>query len=135
VPPELRAKDEANLTLEEVRKRLGPTKADLEKPASIGAGKGAEVEVSHVRLWRDTYYTVGVDGADTHVQSWSDPDWERLRDLEVRTMYVQPRHYLCLGDNSTASSDSRSWGLVPDRLMLGRALTVYWPPSRMGPIR
>ena len=50
-------------------------------------------------------------------------------------MYVQPGHYLCLGDNSQASSDSRDWGLVPHRLMLGRALAVYYPIERIGPIR
>ena len=50
-------------------------------------------------------------------------------------MYVQPGHYLCLGDNSQASSDSRDWGLVPERLMLGRALLVYYPFDRVGRIR
>ena len=40
---------------------------------------------------------------------------------------MQPGHYLCLGDNSTESSDSRDWGAVPERLMLGRALMVYYP--------
>jgi signal peptidase I len=40
---------------------------------------------------------------------------------------VQPGHYLCLGDNSPESSDSRQWGAVPERLMLGRALAVYYP--------
>ena len=43
--------------------------------------------------------------------------------------------YLVLGDNSPASSDSRTWGTVPQRLMLGRALMVYFPFDRFGPIR
>ena len=42
--------------------------------------------------------------------------WEPIQKQKFRTMYVQPGHYLCLGDNSTASSDSRDWGLVPQRL-------------------
>ena len=54
---------------------------------------------------------------------------------ELRTMYVQPGHFLCLGDNSTESSDGRAWGLVPQRLLLGRALIVYYPFSRAGLIR
>ena len=33
------------------------------------------------------------------------------------------------------SSDGRSWGLVPERLLLGRALLVYWPVNRAGRIR
>ena len=53
----------------------------------------------------------------------------------VATWYVQPSHYLCLGDNSPESSDGRSWGLVPRRLLLGRALLVYYPFSRVERIR
>jgi hypothetical protein len=47
----------------------------------------------------------------------------------VQTFYVQPGHYFCLGDNSSSSSDGRDWGLVPERLMLGKAVVVYWPGS------
>jgi signal peptidase I len=66
----------------------------------------------------------------------SDPDrWEQFKKMEYKTLYVQPGHYLCLGDNSQASSDSRDWGLVPERLMLGRALLVYYPFHRAGAIR
>jgi signal peptidase I len=31
------------------------------------------------------------------------------------------------GDNVNSSSDSRYWGTVPQRLMLGRAIVIYWP--------
>ena len=97
------------------------------------AAKGAAVQVQHVRLWRDTYYTTG---SDVQPESLSDPKtWDSLRkNPSLLTMYVQPKHYLCLGDNSPASLDSRSWGLVPERLLLGRALVVYWPASRLGTI-
>src|SRR5207244_6253474 len=103
-----------------------PTANDLE-PASIGV-QGAAVNVEDLVLWRDTYYT---------------------NSQTTYTLYVQPGHYLCMGDNSPQSSDSRSWGrqdthdtrggLVPERLMLGRALMVYWPfwpaNNRAGPIK
>jgi signal peptidase I len=93
---------------------------NVERPASIGVGGGAKLAVSKVQLWRDTFYTIYPDAP---------------HQLGVKTIYVQPGHYLCLGDNSTESADSRSWGLVPQRLMLGRALVVYWPVSRAGVIR
>lgn len=32
-----------------------------------------------------------------------------------------------LGDNRNQSSDSHSWGFVPDANVVGRALVVYWP--------
>jgi signal peptidase I len=108
------------------------------QPASL-CGVGANVVVNQMRLWRDTYYTDhkaenfrgGIGGDD-----WKNPDrWEPLRELRLRTFYVYPEHYFCLGDNSPESSDSRYWGLVPSRLMLGRALMVYFPFDRAGLIK
>lgn len=132
--PEMPAKGEKP---GEAEKRRGPTKNDLE-PASIGS-QGAAVHVRAIRLWRDTYYTLTAGSSDDSRMSdddWANPDsWNQLRKLTYRTMYVQPGHYLCLGDNSPFSSDGRDWGLVPERLMLGRALMVYFPFDRAGPIR
>jgi hypothetical protein len=67
----------------------------------------------------------------------ADPDTFRnfAEEAPVATFYVQPGHFLCLGDNSPESSDGRAWGLVPQRLLLGRALLVYWPVNRAGRIR
>ncbi len=134
-PPELPQKGE---TFADAEKRRGPTENDLQ-PASLGS-KGASVKVQHVRLWRDSYYTASVFGSDYSNQisadAWGRPDrFDQFRKVNYSTMFVQPGHYLCLGDNSQASSDSRDWGVVPERLMLGRALAVYFPIERMGPIR
>lgn len=35
--------------------------------------------------------------------------------------------YFALGDNTTNSRDSRYWGTVPERNLLGPACLVYWP--------
>ncbi len=35
--------------------------------------------------------------------------------------------YWAMGDNSAHSSDSRRWGVVPQRNIVGRALVVYYP--------
>jgi signal peptidase I len=111
---------------------------DLKRPASIGVS-GAGVRVAKVKLWRDTYYTASQESAvsrsDVPGFEPARPDTWKWDRLQVLTMYVQPGHYLCLGDNSPESSDGRSWGTVPRRLMLGRAVLVYYPFGRAGRIK
>jgi signal peptidase I len=97
------------------------TVADTHEPARIGAT--GNVAISKVSLWRDVYYTPGQDPKNPTIE------------MPLSTYYVQPGHYFCLGDNSASSSDGRIWGLVPERLMLGRAVVVYWPPSRIEVIK
>lgn len=121
----------------------GPVAANDLHPVGVG-GRDTEVSVRKLQVWRDTYYTVARDDAANEPDAgrgidFADPKrWEGLGDLPYKTLYVQPGHYLCLGDNSPESSDGRAWGLVPERLMLGRALFVYWPVhpvNRTGRIR
>jgi signal peptidase I len=145
-----------NLPQAEMMERLkhrGPTPNDLQ-PASIGFKGTGAVKVNNLKLWRDTYYTVNVppDGSDApgpptrpsfwnepqnweHPSRWGREEWTSLNGLKPRTMYVQPGHYLCLGDNSPESSDGRTWGLVPERLLLGRAMLVYYPFNRVQVIK
>jgi signal peptidase I len=113
-------------------------KNDLERPAGIGT-RGAAVSVRKLKLWRDTYYTTGKSGGPSSADETFNPQdsatWHGLKDPPVATFYVQPGHFLCLGDNSPESSDGRTWGTVPQRLLLGRALLVYYPFGRAGRIR
>ena len=39
--------------------------------------------------------------------------------------------YYVLGDNSASSHDSRWWGFVPKRLVIGEAVCIIWPPNRL----
>jgi signal peptidase I len=40
--------------------------------------------------------------------------------------------YFMMGDNRGESADSREWGPVPEKWMIGQAFVTYWPPKRIG---
>lgn len=44
---------------------------------------------------------------------------------------VPEEMYFVLGDNRNQSSDSHRWGFVPEDLMLGKAIFVYWPIDKI----
>jgi signal peptidase I len=45
---------------------------------------------------------------------------------------VPPGDYFMMGDNRPDSEDSRYWGPVPDKWVIGVAFFTYWPPDRIG---
>ena len=49
-----------------------------------------------------------------------------------REIVIPPKHYFMMGDNRDASADSRFWGPVPQKQIVGPAFATYWPPNRIG---
>ena len=104
--------------------RPGGDAADDLAPVGITA-TGADVTVADLRVLRDLYYIAAGDKA---AMEGSRPEAGR------RDYPLEADQFFMLGDNSSASKDGRAWGTpahplhhVDRRLLVGRALVVFWP--------
>lgn len=95
----------------------------IKRLAAVG---GDEAEIRDLRLW--------VNG-----RPLTDPPIFRQMVYYNRGGYgeagrpvkVPPGHYFFLGDNSGSSQDSRYWGFLPEKQLIGKAFLIYWPPRRI----
>ena len=54
------------------------------------------------------------------------------RDHETKPpIKIRPDRYFMMGDNRASSCDSRVWGTVPRKLLIGEVFFTYWPPNRI----
>ena len=49
-----------------------------------------------------------------------------------REITIPKGEYYMMGDNRGESADSREWGPVPKKWIIGKAFMTYWPPGRIG---
>jgi signal peptidase I len=89
----------------------------------VVAGPGDTVEIVNGHVYRN-----GVREKDPYIEPCgSDPS------CNFRTpIKIPPGDYFMMGDNRGASDDSRFWGPVPDKWVIGVAFFTYWPPDRIG---
>ncbi len=107
----------------------GPYLAEAEPEVEIIAS--GELEVSHIAVYRDTYYLSG----------WPGRGAKSGRGTQGNPLRLGEDEFFVLGDNSPASSDSRWWnkagignngrqyrqGVVPRDYLVGKAFVVFWP--------
>jgi signal peptidase I len=89
----------------------------------VVAGPGDRVSIIDGHVYRN-----GVREKDPYIR----PCGEGAACTFRKPITVPPDHYFMMGDNRGLSDDSRFWGPVPDKWVIGVAFFTYWPPDRIG---
>jgi signal peptidase I len=80
-------------------------------------------------LWEEKHGYVYINGKRLK-ESYIKP--ERRDFMNHHPVKIDPGNYFMMGDNRASSCDSRVWGTVPRKNIIGKVFAVYWPPQRIG---
>jgi signal peptidase I len=105
---------------------------DVPKKAEEACGAGG-VFVKRIiglpgELWQERQGYVYINGKKL-IEPYIKPDrrdfasWPRRR--------IPKGNYFMMGDNRQSSCDSRRWGPVPRKSIIGKVFAIYWPPQRI----
>jgi len=88
------------------------------------------VEGDRVKVEQGRVYINGKLRRETYIE----PDAECGICNLPREVRVPEDHFFMMGDNRGESADSREWGPVPRKWIIGNAFATYWPPQKIGPL-
>ena len=95
-----------------------------------GGGAGGEsIEIKEGAIYADGKLRDEVPAFVKNANK--DGDYEGYLNLKLlakgQELHLPEDKFIALGDNSDNSLDSRSWGFVPDRSVIGKAVFIYYP--------
>ena len=88
----------------------------------VGVG-GDRIEIVNGHVYRD-----GVRENDPYIEPCQGSSSCNFR----KAITIPPGYFFMMGDNRPNSDDSRFWGPVPTKWIIGVAFFTYWPPRRIG---
>ena len=108
---------------------LDPKKDFVKRLIALG---GETVEIRNGGIYVNDQRVENPDSIRSHYY-YNRSDWDYGK--EGQKIQVPQGSFFVLGDNSGHSSDSRNWGFVPRKGLIGRALVIWWPLKRVGTIK
>jgi signal peptidase I len=100
-----------------------PQRSNVNFIKRVVAGPGDKIRIVNGHVIRN-----GVREKDSYIRACGPGDECTL----PRTITIPKGYWFMMGDNRGASDDSRFWGPVPKKWVIGGAFATYWPPKRVG---
>ena len=84
--------------------------------------------------------TIIIEGSTVTIKNSEQPEGFVLDEPYIKSMLggnslnetLEDREYFVMGDNRDQSSDSRTWGVLQEERIIGRALFRLFPPDEIG---
>jgi signal peptidase I len=112
-----------------------PHQAELQCPQGGGGVYVKRIIGLPGDRWAERNGYVYIDGRrldEPYVQaSRRDHRTLSLSDVVPGVTRIPKDEYLMMGDNRSESCDSRDWGLVPRKSLIGEVFLTYWPLGRI----
>ncbi len=123
-----------------IYKQSEPKRGDViavkypEYPRKVFIGRLVAFEGESVEIKDDKVFVDGkaLDDAETFGR-FSYSNWGNYG-KSGKPVIVPPKSYYVLADHNEASSDSRLYGFIPKKNLVGKAIKIWWPSRRTSAI-